>query len=117
MITTFVERSGKAEQSLGQTEDSATAMRVRTAVRTVLSDKSGHTKAVTTVAVTERFETYRKKYKLAPVIVGQEFPSARAASLAVGAYLGAVSVALSNARRVGESKSAAVHGVVFKLKL
>jgi hypothetical protein len=112
----FLERSGKAEQELGSTSDASTAARVRMAVRTVCTPKSTQAKPVIVVAVTEAFEKYRKKYQLQPVVAGEVFTSARAASIAVGAYLGGVSVALSQARQADKKGVATIHGVTFKLK-
>jgi hypothetical protein len=114
--TSFLERDSKTEQLLGTTNDNSTAARVRMAVRTVLTPKSTQAKPVIVVAVQEKFSSYRDKYKLQPVKPGQEFPSARAASIAVGAYLGGVSVALSQARQSGNRPTATIHGVTFKLK-
>jgi hypothetical protein len=84
------------------------------AVRTVLAPKS-QGRPVTVVAVdTVKFAKYKAEYELAPISVGQVFPSARAASIAVGAYLGGVSVHLSQNRRAGKKAVAVIHGVTFK---
>lgn len=116
MSTTFLERSGKSEQEIGSTTNPSTAARARMALRTVLTPKSTQAKPVIVVAVTESFAKYQARYQLQPIKVGDEFSSARAASIAVGAYLGGVSVALSQARQGDKRGTATIHGVTFKLK-
>lgn len=115
MSISFVEHSGKSQLVIGTAKDPEQAQRVRTAIRTVLSPKTSG-KEIEVVAVdVAKFREYQKKYSLGKVVVGQKFPSARAASLAVGAYLGGVSVHLSQNRRAGKKAQATIHGVTFKL--